>query len=502
MIGVLDKFKVLKNGFLILVLSGTTACCNYVLAQEDNKVFSFSGSLESFTKAGFNQQSINLNEGAYPTESFSTIFGKFDTEYNVLNIMQSDFITNLKFGLGVAAAGLTWDSTRHDIRDSAANKSSGLTTGSGLNNNYIGAYFGPNSKGQYSSGAFEDSRYFMVHNAYMDLQTKYFNIKAGRYESSMDYYTGYVQGFNIDTHFGYGDKNANPNNDIKIWWFSGFGRAFAYSQWFLDYYFVKATNINGKHINHGIHSFGVDINYGGFTQNDGFKAGYNLMVRPFFWFYPGLYEAPGMKIVYENHFGNGYGIKATLQGFVLNVHNKSDKFSDGAGGKRYDQQVDKLSENLNIIVQAFIYDYNVRIGFYKNFGSANSHFATYGNPMGLDYWTASVYDIGASISDIISRNSTSVYLSGGGWYETKLGTFSWDLLGRITRSPRSNEESIALNLNHSFKNNISLGFKIEWLRDTTKAGFNPGFNISGSSALKANRTDDRSHIFATFAYIF
>ncbi|RDU71640.1 hypothetical protein CQA66_05935 [Helicobacter aurati] len=485
-----------------LLLSSLFAYCEQYTTQEENKkIFSFKGSLESFTKAGFNTQSINVATGAYPTESFSTIFGQFDTKYNLLAVIHSDFITKFEFGLGASAAGFTWDSTLHDIRDSAANSFSGLSTGSGLNNNYVGAYFGPAGNGGTVNGAYTNNRYFLVHNAYLDLQTKYFNLKAGRYESEMDYHTGYVQGFNVDAHFGYGNQEENPNNNIKVWWFSSFGRAFAYSEWFLDFYFPKTTTVNGRDVNYGIHSVGVDINYGGFKQNGDITVGQNLLVRPFFWFYPGLYEAPGMKIVYENQFGNGYGIKATVQGFVLHIQN-SHTTAANPKNKRYDEIIDKWSQNLNIILQANIYNYNVRIGYYQNFGSANSHFGTYGNPIGLDYWTASVYDIGASISDLINRNAITGYLSGGGFYETKLGAFSWDILARITRSPRSDEESIALTLNHAFKNNITLGLKLEWLKDTTKAGYNPGATLVGSEALKQSRTDDRSHLFATFAYNF
>ena len=75
------------------------------------------------------------------------------------------------------------------------------------------------------------------------------------------------------------------------------------------------------------------------------------------------------------------------------------------------------------------------------------------------------------------------------------------MLGRITRSPRSDEESVALFVSHTFKNNIALGMKVEWLRDTTKTGYNPGANLGGS-ALKSTRVDDRSHAYGTFAYYF
>lgn len=467
---------------------------------EKKKFFSFDGQLSTFTKAGFNNAKVDTTNGQYPTESFSTIFGAFNTHYDILAFMNNDSINKFEFGLSAAAGGLTLDSTLRD----GSNASGGLSGGSGLNNNYYGGWAGYLSElGGY---LYKNNRFFIIPNAYVDFSMKLgsqskqtLNIKAGRYESSMDYFSGFTQGFNIDYTTAYGDKDLNK---IKAWWFSSFGRAFAYSEWFLDFYAVKTTTLSdGSVVNFGNHAFGVDILNGGFSKsNDGYELGQSLLVRPFFYFYPGLYEAPGMKFVYNKQFGNGFGLTTTLQGYVLHVQPKfTTKYS--GSNHRYDESVDEWSGNVNLIVQANIYNYNARIGYYQNFGSANSHFGTYGNPMGFDFWTASVYDIGASISDVINRNAVTGYLSGGGSYNLKYGTLTWDILGRITRSPRSDEESVALNITHAFKNHIALGLKLEWFRDTTHAGYNPGATIGGQK-LSATRTDDRSHAFITFDYTF
>ncbi|RDU65911.1 hypothetical protein CQA53_05320 [Helicobacter didelphidarum] len=464
------------------------------------KIFSYDGMLASFIKAGFNNAKVDTAIGQYPTESFGTIFGQFNTHYDFTEIISNESVNVLKIGLGVSAGGLFIDST---LRDGASFNGSGLSGGSGLNNNYFGGWNGYLGNLNDDGYPYKHNRNFVVQNAYVDLQTKYFNFKGGRYESSMDYHSGYTQGVNLDVHFGYGDKARNPDNEIKIWWFSSFGRAFAYSEWFLDFYAVKFANIDGKLVNLGIHAAGVDIKYGGLVDSNNYKKGSSLLVRPFLYFYAGLYEAPGLKLVYENQFGNGFGLKTTLQGFFLHIHPANQLNADkGAGKSRYNEYIDEYSGNLNFILQAFFHNHNARVGIYKNFGSGNAHFGTYGNPMGFDFWTASVYDIGASISDVINRNAITGYFSGGGSYNLKYGTLTWDILARLTRSPRSDEESVALYISHAFKNNIALGLKLEWFRDTTKAGYNPGATLPKTENLTVARTDDRSHAFITFDYKF
>ncbi len=468
-----------------------------------DRLFTLTGNVGTFTKAGFNGGKVNTATGFYPTESFTSVFGELNGIFDIKNVLANDKIKKFKIGIGAAAAGLAWDTTKYDGLTKG-----GLSNGSGYNYNYIGAWSGYLGT---PSGTYNDNRQIMLHNAYVDLKfdatnekfSNYeagYDLKVGRYESGMDYFSGYTQGFNFDWYTQYGDIENRSGNEIKLWWFSSFGRAFAYSQWFLDYYAVKTTDTNndGKaDISYGIHSFGADVTYGGIDNTeDGFVYGDELFVRPFFYFYPGLYEAPGLKTTYEYQFGNGLGFKVIAQGFALHVHKGFTTTNKTKG--RYNEVVDEWSGNLNLIAQGNIYNYNVRVGYYENFGSGNSHFGTYGNPMGLDFWTASVYDIGASISDIINRNARSGYISGGGSYALKYGTLSWDLLGRITRSPRSDEESIALAINHAFNNGLAIGLKLEWYRDTTHAGY----IINGNTPLTASRTDDRSHAFFTLDYSF
>lgn len=440
--------------------------------QAETKFFDYSGSLGTFTKAGFNNAKLDEANGIVPTEGFTSLFGKVDTIYDFKAFIHSDAIKVFKIGLGIGGNGLVWDTTKNDGQPGV------YRNGSGTNRLYIGAWNGNGKVGGKAGG----ERHYMLHNAFIDFQSEYFNFQGGRYESGMDYHSGYTQGFNADLHF-----KVAPNDELKIWWFSSWGRAFAESQWFLDFYAPKTKDDK----NTGIHAGGIDYAHNSLAVDDGMKRGVSVLFRPWAQFYAGIFSAYGGKLDYEQHFGNGYGVSATLQGYALSVsstaHLTDEKLTDTK------ERADKLSYNLNAILKAYMFDYNLRLGVYKNFGSAGAHIGTYGNPLGIDQWTGSVYDNGA-LNDISSRDALSVYLSGGGAHAFEAGTFGWEILGRWTKSPRSDEASVALLLSQSFKNGFVLGLKLEWLNDTTKAGY-----ISDNSKT---RTDDRSHAFVTLDYNF
>ncbi len=455
---------------VVISLAFTTAFAN----EGKEEFFGYSGSVGTFSKFGFNGGTPNETSGFYPTESFTTLFGRIDTTYNFKAFMDTSAVQALKIGVGIAGNGLIWDTTATDgLGDWGFGNS---RKGSGLNSAYVGAWYGNGKVGGKGGGV----RNYILHNAYLDFQSSYFNLKGGRYESAMDYFSGYTQGFNADVHFP-----VAANDELKIWWFSSWGRAFAYSQWFLDFYGVKMKD--GK--NTGTHSGGIDYTHNTIATNNGVKDGMSILFRPWAQFYAGLFGAYGGKLDYQHYFGNGYGVGLTIQGYALNVIGKNNYNALVRGEK-----VDKTSGNLNVILKAYIDDYNVRLGIYKNWGTAGAHIGTYGNPLGIDQWTASVYDIGPSLNDITSRNAFTAYLSGGGAHGNEVGTFSWEILGRYTTAPRSNEASVALSLREAFNNGFALGLKLEWFSDTTKAGY--------LSVTQAKRTDDRSHAFVTLDYNF
>ena len=46
-----------------------------------------------------------MANGKYPTESFTTLFGRIDTTYNFKVLMDSNAIDALKIGVGIAGVG-------------------------------------------------------------------------------------------------------------------------------------------------------------------------------------------------------------------------------------------------------------------------------------------------------------------------------------------------------------------------------------------------------------
>lgn len=439
--------------------------------ENKEKFFDYSGHLATFNKFGFNNKKVGKD--IYPTESFTTIFGKVDTIYDFKPYIHSDAIKVFKIGLGMGANGLAYDSTKKD------GQSGIYSSGSGLNRNYVGAWQGNGKVGGSGGG----ERNYMLHNAFIDFQSTYFNLKGGRYESDKDYHSGYTQGFSVDLHF-----NPTLNDEIKFWWFSSWGRALADSQWFLDFYAVK---LGADEKNTGIHSGGMDYKHDSIVENDGIKSGASVLFRPWTQFYAGLFNASGGKLEYHQYFGNGYGIRLTAQGYALNLVGNKEVNDLSLKGEK----VDKLSGNLNAILKVFMFDYNVRLGVYKNFGSSGYHIGTYGNPIGIDQWTGSVYDNDSggaekgahALSNITARNALTAYLSGGGAHSFEIGTFKWEILARYTTAPSSDEASVALLLRQIFNLGFTLGLKVEWLNDKNKI---------------QKRTDDRSHAFVMLDYNF
>lgn len=290
------------------------ALVNAMAEEKSEEFFGYNGSVGTFSKVGFNNALIP-ESGIYPTDTFTTLFGRIDTTYNFKAFIDSSAIQALQIGVGIAGNGLIYDSTARDKLKS------------GLNSAYVGAWYGNSVSG--SAGGL---RNYILHNAYLDFQSDYFNLKGGRYESGMDYFSGYTQGFNADIHF-----KVAPNDELKFWWFSSWGRAFAYSQWFLDFYAPKSgTNKSGKTTNTGIHSGGADYVHNSISDNNGVKDGMSVLFRPWTQFYASLFNAAGGKLDYQQYFGNGYGVGLTIQGYALNVLNTSKPATnDGVAWARW-----------------------------------------------------------------------------------------------------------------------------------------------------------------------
>ncbi|PAF50025.1 hypothetical protein BKH41_01125 [Helicobacter sp. 12S02232-10] len=421
-----------------------------------------SGKAESFSKIGFNNTPINSTEGKYPTDSFVTVVGALQVDMNLLP--KSTTSHRLTGGIGGMIGGLAYDSTRNLI-DTATGQRFGSVIF-----NYIGywaQYNGtaPWQSPDYNVGMTQNTRTYVIYNAYLDYDYEgVFGIKGGRYESGADFMSGFTEGFELYAKF----------SKFKLWWFSSYGRAFAYDEWLYDFYAPKTyTTPEGKTINLGIHAFKGTYRHNGFS------------VSPFIYFSPKTYTAPSIQFDYDtnpNFEGIGFRSQTTVIGLFAIFDPRVYDVN------RYGNPTGKNGQTLLIKQRFDIDNYNIGGGIYKNFGNANAQVGTYGNPVGIDFWTASAYDIGASISDMMGEDALTGFIYGGGVH----GDFRWGILGRLTTSKRSNEQSIAANIAYDFTRYVSAGLKLEYFNDLTKAGYKVG--DTGRVPGQPQNISDRSHM--------
>lgn len=407
--------------------------------------FSVDGSVQSFSKAGFNNQRLNSDRGIAPTDSFTTLFSQVN--------VNADLGAGFKLGLGGSMGGLVYDST---------------SSGRGAGDAYSvvqDAYFGVAWDKNGGNGRVQN---YMIHNAFLEYSSSMFYLKAGRYESGNvgEWFSGYNQGAEAYV-------NAGP---AKLWGFFSNRRAFAYDQWFNDYYVVNRDG--SKSLPQNTYAVGLDLGFSGFTL-----SGFSYLV-------PEKVVAPGVSLTLDtNPAFEGQGFRSmtkirTLFPMAQGEYKEGKSKNQGRDWGKIQNQAATL-----YIEQKFDLDnVNFGAGFYQNFGNANALIGTWGNPLMLDFWTATAYEYGRALSDMVGADATT----GFGFFGMNHGSFDWKVIARGTSSKRSDEQSLALHLKYQVNEKLAMGGKLEWLNDTTKAGYH-GYNES--SILTNNRTDDRSHLF-------
>ena len=416
--------------------------------------YKVSGSAESFTKWGFNNQQLNKTTGAAPTESFTTIFSQLN-----LNL---DLGAGFKAGFGGAIGGLAFDST--DGKDNQPF--------SAVRNAYYGV--------SWDRGKVQN---YMFQNAFVEFDNNTFYIKAGRYKSGKvgEWFSGYNQGA----------EAALNISVLKVWGFFSNRRAFAFDQWFNDFYRVHGQ-YNDSIATRNTYAAGLDLNFGGLT------------IGAFSYFTPGVYTAPGANVTFKsNPSFEGQGFNATTKiRFLAPI---ADKNKIGTDSGRDWGEIGKYSYTLYIDQRFDVDKLFFGVGYYQNFGNANELIGRWGNPIGIDIWTAGAYDIGNALTDIVGKNA----VTGFGYLGANYGSFDWKFIGRGTNSPRSAEQSVALLLNYQIREDIAIGGKLEWFSDTTKAGYKSivwgDAEQSGDGGGKSDtkkRTDDRSHAFFYIRHTF
>nr|WP_104636804.1 outer membrane family protein [Helicobacter felis] len=474
----------------------------------------FKAGAESFAKVGFNNKPINTKKGLYPTETFMTVVAYLQLDFpELLPKSATAAGHHLSGSLGGMGGGLIYDGTKHLI-----DQSTGKAYGS-MAWNYFGYWgglvgqkpwakcwygLGGGSKADYAGmsaqelqalsdytgnpssvpkgvnwvngadasscvqGYADNTRDYVIYNAYIDYSYKdIFRFRGGRYESPADYMSGYTQGLDMTLKLGH----------FKFWWFSSFGRGFAYNEWLYNFYSPKTyTLANGKKINPGVHAFYVTWEYKGFS------------IVPFFYFSPNNEYDPNFTFLYDSNPNfKGVGWRSQTDVTVLNPFYAKRFWDTYQFG-----MLSKKNAHSLMIKQRFDFNnYNFGGGIYKSFGNANWMIGYHGNRLGFDFWTNSVYaNTINSLSYMMDGDSFTGFLFGGGVHDR----FLWGCLGRLTYGPRANEQVFSVNLGYQFSKHFYADIKVEYYNVDMHHGYKIGWN-GPYLPLQSATQQDRSHIF-------
>ncbi|PAF42281.1 outer membrane family protein [Helicobacter sp. 11S03491-1] len=443
--------------FMVLVGMGYGYALDYDVDGFDYKV---SGGVVSATRFGLsNNKTINESKAIYPNNSFWSLSGNLGVKVNLTH--------GFEMGLKGIVGGVAYDSTRDGSRLLPADS--------------ISSRLKYNTAGRFTE--IYMPAWGEVINAYLSYQSENFGFKVGRYDmEGLDWFSGHNEG--IQMHAG--------NSDIKAWALYSYGRSSAGYEW-LNHFTPRNAELN----RFGIFVFGVDAKFNAF------------FVQPYVYYQPGAYVAPGFKVIHDKSFGSKYRSKTTFM-MLGAIHEKRTRDLPSYPGWGYGPIFDKQKATeynpegyigrergdggvtLFVREEFYIKNHYVGGGFYKNFGNPNSLIGAYGNPLRFNTWVYTLYDVGPTWSDFFGKDSTNLVVFGGSKYDK----FSWNVTGRLTYSPRSNERSLALMLSYIFSKNINVDLRLEYMNDETKKGYS-----IFKSYLTKNNYRDKSFVFMYINYV-
>ncbi|WP_104640417.1 outer membrane family protein [Helicobacter bizzozeronii] len=470
--------------------------------------YKLGGWAESFSKIGFNNSKIDESKNIYPTETFVTVVGQGRIDFSLLPKKLEGH--SLKGSIGGTVGGVAYDGTKH------------LPGGTQIFN-YIGYYNGFMGNRFLDPDISKNTRTYVFNEGWLGYTYKHiFGIKAGRYESEADYMSGYTQGF--DTFVRFKDKH---HATYKLSWFSSWGRAFAYGEWLYDYYSPRSayttpngvqctecpSGKQGKLVNYGIHALSF-----AYTR-DFQKLGSAFSISHFYYFAPKTYNTIGVDLKYDtNPKFDGVGFRSQTRAVALfpiyydrlvyTTNSQTGTINYGDFAYRYGTKMSKTGQSLLIRQRFDMNEFNFGGAFYKVWQNANSFIGTTGNPLGIDFWTNSVYDVGQSLSNVVGTDAVSGWIFGGGVHKKWL----WGILMRWTSALKANEGSSAVNVGYKFTQALKAEVKLEYYGLIMHKGYLEGVwgnpvayakaNGISNSVLYSRRYSDRSHLMVTITAQF
>ncbi|WP_199764582.1 outer membrane family protein [Helicobacter bizzozeronii] len=502
-----SKSKWLKSALLLAQL-GSLHALDYKL----------SGELDLFSKVGFNNSPLNSKLGIYPTESFSSVTGNVYFNVGLLPKHVADH--KLRFGIGGEVGGVIYDGTKLRIDHGHDDQRFGSVIYNfigGWHGYFFNKYWGASYAGTSQSASLH-ARPYVLDNAYLDYNYKdVFGFKLGRYTANIDLMSGSNQGWEL---------YYKPTKNLKLWWWSSYGRGLAFNSWIYEFYaVVPYLKKDGQYINYGWHGTSATYDYK------------NLSTEFYYYFSPKTYNAPGIKLSYDTNknfkqvgFRSQSLIMLTVPIYYSGWYNPKTGLYSIWDAASHGSAVGKYGVTLNLR-QIFRWNrFTYIIGLYNTFGNSDAYLGAHTMPMGnntsyvndiygmvaYDFWDNTVYD---GIADAATNaNTTTIYGSVGSVYKK----FAWSIFGRVSNANkdfkghrgRSNEYSAALSLDYAFTRSLFFHVKVEYYGVQMHRGYLAG--LPGLTALptfscspgntncsvpKANY-QDRSHLMANLTLKF
>ncbi len=424
----------------------------------------FNAEIINYTKLGFNNQNINEQNGSYPTDSFSILYGSIN--YDKL------FSNHFVFGIGIALGGIVFDSTNN-------------------NGNLAYKYLGYNQGflGNKKASPNNTQNYF-IKNFYIGYSGEKLNFKVGRFVlKNTDWLTGYHSAIEL----------SYQNGIFQFYSLASIQKASYGGKWLKTFRPINSIGSTPNYI--PVVAFGIKLRPENFL--------YHLFLQ----FQANRYFAPGIRFNYDFDIPlQDLQIKAKTDFITLLVlHTKEGR----AYISSYDMGLEPVFSSIDnknpylmgykgrkagwggvsigIKQSLFLKDYNFGFQLYGNIADPNELIGRHGNPIGIDLNDNTIYERGTANNALFDANSFSSILFAG----RKFNSFAVNFLGRITTSKRALEESFSINTSYHFTKQTSLGINLSLYHVQTHAGFKIYHTY-----LTHMRNDDRSFLSTYFVHKF
>ncbi|PAF42547.1 outer membrane family protein [Helicobacter sp. 11S03491-1] len=447
--------------FLTCVFSETMLGLNY----------NFSSDIISYSKFGFNHSLVNEAKGQYPTDSFSVLYSNSD--------FHMKFNNHLDVGIGFAFGGLVYDSTKYDkdINGKYINSN-------GLAYKYFGYYVGYDGKQKASPTNTKD---YFLSNLYLGYDNEFFSFKIGRFLfQNTDWLTGNQEGAEI--HF--------KTHHTDVWGVVTEKKASLGGKWLKDFRFLNSSPMP-------TFAAGIKINTQHISINPYIQSQLKLYVMPAINFrYKATFSLWGIPIDSQTDLLALYIYHTLAAQHRLSVYDNGNTIVFGPvniptlngyqgrfvgkGGESFLlKQIFRISQN-NL-------KHHFGFQFYKNFGNSNEFVGGWGNPLGIDLNDSTVYDRGTANNAIFAANAFNNII----FYGLKYQKFNINIVNRYTISPRSDEESLSVNMDYLLPNKVSLGINLTYFEDTTGKNYQVYHTF-----LNHNIHEDRSYLSTYIKHSF